>query len=86
MFFFFPPETPDHPSLFSRTVIGRGTFPALAPVLGPEQKKLAMSLFCTVHGGQYDIEYVTSEQLSYCMRHSWRTKLGAIILNQVVGF
>ena len=57
MFFFFPPETPDHPSLFSRTVIGRGTFPALAPVLGPEQKKLVMPPSSTVHGGQYDTKH-----------------------------
>ena len=45
-------------------MIGRDTLSALAPVLGPSQKKLAMSPFSTaVHGGQHDTKYVTFEFL-----------------------
>ena len=40
-----------------------GTFSPPAPVLGPEQKKVAMSSSSTVHGGQYDAKYVTFEYL-----------------------
>ena len=46
-------------------MIGRDTFSALAPVLGPQQKKLAssMSPSCTVHGGQHDTKHVAFEFL-----------------------
>ena len=43
-------------------MIGRDTFSALAPVLGP-LKKLVMSPSSTVHGGQHDTKYVTFELL-----------------------
>ena len=38
-------------------MVGGDTFSPLAPVLGPEPKKLAMSLPSTVHGSQYDTKY-----------------------------
>ena len=44
-------------------MVGRDTFLPLAPVLGPKQKKLAMSRSSTVHGGQYDNKYVPFEYL-----------------------
>ena len=37
----------------------------LAPVLGPEQQKLAMSASSTVHGGQRDTEHITFELLMH---------------------
>ena len=46
-------------------MIGLGTFSALAPVLGPYKKKLAMSPSSTVHGGQNDTKYVTYELLMH---------------------
>ena len=60
-----------------------GTFSALAPVLGSQQKDwlchsvppfMAVSMIPNVwHSSCY-----------YCMRHSWLTKFGAISLNQLV--
>ena len=49
-------------------------------------KKLAMSPSSTVHGGQHDAWccIYMRHSSSYCMRHSWRTQLGAISLNQHV--
>ena len=44
-------------------MIARDTFSALAPVLGPQQKKLAMSPSSTAHGGQHDTKYVAFEFL-----------------------
>ena len=44
-------------------MIGRDTFSALAPVLGPSQEKLVMSPSSTVHGGQYDTKYMAFELL-----------------------
>ena len=44
-------------------MIGRDTFSALAPVLGPQQKKLATSPSCTIHGDQDDTKHVTFELL-----------------------
>ena len=46
-------------------MIGRDTFSVLAPVLGPQQKKGAMSPFPTVYGGQHDTRYVTFELLMH---------------------
>ena len=37
----------------------------LAPVLGPEQQKLAMSASSTVHGGQRDTKHITFELLMH---------------------
>ena len=54
----------------------------LTPVLGPEQKKLAMWPPSTVHGGQYATKYVTIE---YQLHASFMgSKLGAISVNQLV--
>ena len=46
-------------------MIGRDTFSVPAPVLGPSQKKLAMSPSSTVHGGQHDAKYVTFELIMH---------------------
>ena len=52
--------------------------------LGPSAKKLAtgMSPSSTVHGDQYDPKYVEFEYYtstrSYCVRHLWWAKFGAI--------
>ena len=43
-------------------MIGRDTFSALAPVLGPSQK-MAMSPYSIVHGGQHNTKYVILELL-----------------------
>ena len=45
-------------------MIGRDIFSALAPVLGPYQKKW-LSPYSTVHGGQHDTKYVTFELLMH---------------------
>ena len=42
-------------------MVGRGTVSPLAPVLGPAQKKLAMSSSSTVHGSQSDAKYMAFE-------------------------
>ena len=55
-----------------------------APVLGPEQKELAISPSSAVHGGQYDTRVNMWHSSSYCMRHSCRTQFGTISLNQLV--
>ena len=47
----------------AKPVIGRDTFSALAPVLGPPQKTGYMSPSSTVHGGQHDTKCVTFEML-----------------------
>ena len=46
-------------------MIGRDTFSVLAPVLGPQQNKKAMSPSSTVYGGQHDTKYVTFELLMH---------------------
>ena len=65
-------------------MIGRDTFSALAPVLGPPTKKLAMPPSCTaVHGGQHDIKYVTFELLLHAAFVADET-LGDMLENQLV--
>ena len=46
-------------------MIGRDALSVLAPVLGPEQQKLAMSASSTVHGGQRDTKHITFELLMH---------------------
>ena len=46
-------------------MIGRDTFSAPAPVLGPQQKKLALSPSSTVRGGQHDAKCLTFELPSH---------------------
>ena len=57
-------------------MIGRDTFSALALVLGPSTKKLAMSTSSTVHGGQHDTKYVTFDLLMHA----------AFVANEIWGF
>ena len=39
-------------------MVGGDTFLPLAPVLGPQQKNVAMSPSFAVHEGQYDTKYL----------------------------
>ena len=76
---FFPTETPNLVDLSQGLWSVEPRFAtSAAPVLGPEQKKKAMTPYSTVPG-QYDTKYV-----SYRMRPSWRTKIVVISLNQLV--
>ena len=66
-------------------VIGRDTFSALAPVVGPQHKNGChpLPLFTVV---SIIRKYVTFELLyEYCMRHSWLTNFGGLLfLNQLI--
>ena len=63
-------------------MIGRDTFSALAPVLGPSQEKLVMSPSSTVHGGQYDTKYMVFE---YTLRAAFVVDAACFLsLNQPV--
>ena len=61
-------------------MIGRDTFSAVAPVLGPQQKNwvgLYVTLFHFFNGGQHDTKYVTFELLLL---------YAAIVADEILGF
>ena len=74
-FFFFLQQKPAYYWPLWSPVIGRDTFSALEPVLGPSRKKLAVWPSSTVHGGQHDTpEYQISGirvATAWCIR-GWR--------------
>ena len=73
---------PDYYWPLWRPVIGRDTFSALAPVLGPWRKDwlcYPLPLFTAVS----TIPNMWHSSC-YCMRRSWQTKFGGLSLNQLV--
>ena len=68
--------------LFEGLEFGRGTFSALAPVLGPS-KKLAMSPSSTVHGGQHDNQACDNRVVIAC-RIRVRRKFEVTCFDQLV--
>ena len=55
---------------------GRNTFSALAPVLDPYEKLLAVSFSSTFYGGQHDTTYVKVLHATYVRDERWGFMLG----------